>query len=51
MYDNKPKTTVFGAIELLVIGLIAALVILLAVPVMHDLLPEQGAPSAADLKN
>ena len=39
MGTSKPQTTLFGAIELVVIGLLAALIILLAAPVVHDLVP------------
>ena len=39
MPENQPKTTFLGLVELAVIGLLAALIILLAVPVMHDLVP------------
>jgi hypothetical protein len=46
MPENRPKTTLLGLVELAVIGLLAALIILLAIPVMHDLVPsaQQNLP-------
>ena len=44
MATSKPQTTLFGAIELVVIGLLAALIILLAAPVVHDLVPLNQPP-------